>query len=159
MNILFEYHVMQNPALLMTMQYEAISNYCKHYEDGRGVKFPLVFILTPIIFQKRLIQLLCNRKGKGSLYRAIAEDRKAWLGLQRRMEANADLTLQALQLGLQTQIIEFVSNTGTIRCKGKCSVKYQNETMKRMKSAAKRLGDAFAELTEEEIALTLNIVF
>ena len=159
MNRLFEYKLIQNPALLMSMQCVTISNYCSSVKGASGLKFPLLFILTPILFNKKIVELVYNKRHPGVLFKAIDQNRAAWIGLQERMEATFDITIQALSLGLRTHRIELDAAKGTLSTKTNKVDKYKTENLKRMQATAKRFGIIFSELSPEQITRALNIVF
>ena len=158
-NRLFEYKLIQNPALLMSMQCVTISNYCSSVKGASGLKFPLLFILTPILFNKEIVESVYNKRHPGVLFKAIDQNRAAWIGLQERMEATFDITMQALSLGLRTRKIELDAAKGTLSTETKKGAKYENVNLKRMLATAKRFGIIFSELSPEQITRALNIVF
>lgn len=161
MDILFEQKIVQNTALSMELIHIVV---VEHYKKNRaitGLKFPLAFLILPMLFQERTTNALCNKTSPGSIYKAISENREIPLGLQNRMEACFDKTLHAISLGLSAKLFLMDYTQGEIipERKGALDNLHSEDEVKRMISAAKRLGHTFAELTIEEIAQTLKVVF
>src|SRR4029077_3266112 len=66
---------------------------------------PLAFLVLPLTFHKRTAMVLASKSQPGALYKALGEDRELRVGLQERMQAMSDRTLQALSIGFQAELL------------------------------------------------------
>lgn len=160
MDILFEQKVSQNTALAMEMLHVVVLEYYSMKKGRVGLKFPLAFLILPMIFQKRTTDALYNKTSPGSIYKALTEDREITVGLQKRMEACYDHTIHAISLGIHAELFAIDYSPGEFIPRRKTVIESNHDDdIKKMINAAKRLGQTFFELTIEEIAQTLKVVF
>jgi len=160
MDILFEQKIVQNSALSMELIHVVVLDYYKKNKAVTGLKFPLAFLILPMLFQKRTTDALYNKTSPGSIYKAISENREIPLDLQKRMEACFNKTIQAISLGLSAELFLIDYSQGElIPVKKSILDSSHTEDVKRLINVAKRLGHTFAELTIEEISQTLKVVF
>lgn len=159
MDCLFEQNVSQNTALSMELLHVTIIEYYKESKGVTGLKFPLAFLVLPMVLQRRTTDAIYNKQKPGSLYKALTENREVSIGLQHRMEVFYEKTMQAISLGISTELFALDYQVGELFPKRKSALNNaRNDDIKRMFSAAKRLGQTFHELTIEEISQTLNII-
>ncbi len=160
MDILFEQKLIQNTALAMELLHAVILEHYKKNKATTGLKFPLIFLVLPLLFQKRTTNVLYNKASPGSIYKAISENREIPIGLQNRMEAYFENTFDAISLGLSVKLFAIDYPVGEIvPIKKNLVCEDHSEDTKCMLAAAKRIGQTFSELTIEEIAQTLKVVF
>lgn len=160
MDCLFEQNVSQNTALAMELLHVTIIEYYRESKGITGLKFPLVFLVLPMVFQRRITDSIYNKQKPGSIYKALTENREIPVGLQRRMENLYKKTMQAISMGISTGLFALDYQTGELFPKRKSVLSNgRNDDIKRMFGAAKRLGQTFQELTIEEISQTLKVVF
>jgi hypothetical protein len=160
-DILFEQHVIQNTGLAAEAIWQAAS---EAYEaSGRtvGVPLPLVFVVLPLVFHQRSAVTLASKTQPGALYKALAHNREITIGLQGRMEAMADRTLAALSIAFESGLllVDTDHEQQVIPGRKTAPVAHATEEVKTILSAAKRVGQALAELNVVQLAVHLNIRF
>jgi len=156
MDILFEQRLIQNSALSMQILHIVINTFYLEKNKTQGLEFPLVFIVLPFIYQRKIVNTFYKRKGKGMLYRTIIENPELFIGFQSRMEIYFEQTMSAISLGLNSNMFE-LSNGMLYPCSNKKFA--QPNGLVQMFRSAKRLGKSFAESNIEEISQFLKIVF
>jgi Family of unknown function (DUF6521) len=161
MDVLFEQRVIQNTALAAEAIWQAVNE--AHEGKGRseGVPLPLVFLVLPLTFHKRTATLLASKTQPGALYKALGDDRELTVGLQERMQALADRTFQALSIGFQTGLLLLDQDRERQLIPGRKSppVTHVTEEVKIILNAAKRVGQAYAEMSIVQLSTQLNIRF
>lgn len=160
-DVLFEQRVIQNTGLAAEAIWQAVNESYDAKGRAEGVPFPLVFIVLPLAFHQRTASTLASKTRPGALYKAIADDREVTVGLQARMEALADRTLQGLSIGFQSGLLNLDSNHLRDVFPGKKTppVTHVTEEVKTILNAARRVGQSFAEMDALQLAVHLNIRF
>jgi hypothetical protein len=160
-DVLFEQRVIQNTGLAAEAIWQAV--YEAHEGKGRseGVPFPLVFLVLPLAFHRRTATVLASKAQPGALYKALGDDRELTVGLQERMQALADRTLHALSIGFQTGLLLLDQDHERQLLPGRKSppVTHVTEEVKVILNAAKRVGQAYAEMSIIQLSTQLNIRF
>jgi hypothetical protein len=160
-DVLFEQRVVQNAGLAAEVLWQAVST--AYHTSGRvtGIPFPLAFVVLPLTFHQRTAATLARKTRPGALYKALAEDREITVGLQRRMQAMADRTLQALSIAFDTDLLRLDTHEEHQLLPGKRTEGVQHVTheVKTALSAAKRVGQAFSEMSIVQLVNHLNIRF
>ena len=154
-DVLFEQHVIQNTGLAAeTIWYNAKGR-------AEGVPLALVFLVLPLAFHQRTASMLASKTQPGALYKALGEDREIRVGLQARMQAMAERTFHALSIGFQTKLLIMDSDSTRQLVPGRRTppVTHQTEQVKTILSAAKRVGQGFAEMSVVQIAANLGVRF
>jgi hypothetical protein len=161
MDILFEQHVAQNTGLAAEAIWQTVQS--AHEAKGRaeGVPLALAFLVLPLTFHERTAKSLASKTQPGSLYKALADDREIVVGLQTRMEALSDRTLQALSIGFHTGLLLLDPNEERQLLPGRKSppIAHATQEVKTILNAAKRVGQAFSEMTIVQLATHLGIRF
>ena len=158
---LFEQRVIQNTGLAAEAIWHTVFE--AHETTGRteGVSFPLVFLVLPLTFHQRTAKALANKTQPGALYKAVSEEREMLVGLQSRMQAMSDRTLDALSIGFHTGLLLLDPDHKRHLYPGRKSppIVHVTEDVKTVMNAAKRVGQAFGEMNLVQIATHLNIRF
>jgi ABC-three component (ABC-3C) system Middle Component 3 len=160
-DVLFEQRVVQNTSLASEAIWQAV--YAAFEAKGRaeGVPLPLAFLVLPLAFHQRTSMVLASKTQPGALYKALADDREITVGLQMRMQAMSDLTFQALSIGFHAGLLPLDQNRERQLIPGRSTppVAHATDEVKGTMNAAKRIGQAFAELSLVQLCTHLNISF
>ena len=160
-DVLFEQRVIQNTGLAAEAIWQAVQE--AHEGKGRseGVPFPLAFLVLPLTFHKRTATVLASKAQPGALYKALGDDRELTVGLQERMQAMADRTFHALSIGFQTGLLLLDQDHERQLIPGRKSppVTHVTDEVKVILNAAKRVGQAFAEMSIVQLSTQLNVRF
>ncbi|MBP9224215.1 MAG: hypothetical protein KBF76_10125 [Verrucomicrobiales bacterium] len=161
MDILFEQKVIQNTGLAAEAIWQAVQESYESKGRSEGVSFPLVFLVLPLTFHKRTATSLATKAQPGALFKALGDDREITVGLQERMQAMSDRTFQALSIGFQSGLIllDHDRQRQIIPGRKTTPVSHVTEDVKLVLNAAKRVGQAFAEMTAVQLSTHLNIRF
>lgn len=161
MDALFEQHLTQNEALAAEVLWHAVLEAFEASNRERGVQLPLSFIVLPITFHRRSAESLAGRTQPGALYKSLAADRAFSVGLQSRMEAMWKRTQRALSLSLAANLIEVDSHAGLelIPRRRTAVIEHVSQDTKLIIASAKRVGQAFAEMTPVQLMAHLNVRF
>ena len=160
-DILFEQKIIQNTGLAAEAIWQAVHEAYETKGRTEGVPFPLVFLVLPLTFHKRTANALASKTQPGAIYKALADDREIPVGLQGRMQAMSNRSLQALSIGFSTGLLKLDQNHNRQIIPGKKTppVTHVTEDVKIILKAAKRVGQTFAELTIAQLASHLEIKF
>jgi len=160
-DVLFEQRVTQNTGLAAEAIWQAV--YEAYEGSGRteGLTLPLAFLVLPLTFHQRTAKALASKTQPGPLYKALADDREITVGLQSRMQAMSDRTLQALSIGFHTGLLLLDPDHQRHLIPGRKTppVVHVTEEVKMILNAAKRVGHAFAEMNLVQLSTQLNIRF
>lgn len=160
-DVLFEQRVVQNPGLGAETLWHAVSEAYEVMNRVEGMPLLLAFIVLPLAFHKRSANALASKTKPGALYKAVASDREITLGLQERMQALSDRTLQSLAIGFSTGLLLLDSSEEPQLIPGRNSppIAHVTEEVKTLLAAAKRVGQAIGELPKSQLVTHLNIQF
>ena len=160
-DILFEQQVVQNPGLGAEALWHAVSEAYEGKDRGEGMPLLMAFIVLPLAFHRRSANALASKVKPGALYKAVASDREITIGLQERMEALSERTLQSLSVAFSTGLLllDHAETPQLIPGRKSPPVAHVTEEVKTLLAAAKRVGQAIAELPPAQIATHLNIQF
>ena len=160
-DVLFEQRVIQNTGLAAEAIWHAVNE--AYHAQGRtdGVPLALSFLVLPLAFHKRTATVLASKTHPGALYKALSEDREITVGLQARTQAMSDRTFGALSIAFQANLLNLDSDHARQLLPGRKTppVTHVTEEVKTILNAAKRVGQAFAEMSPFQLALQLNIRF
>jgi len=158
-DVLFEQRVIQNTALASEAIWQTVQEYHKAVNRESGVSFPLLFLVLPLTFHMRTASALASKTQPGAIYKALADDREFTIGLQERMQAMSGRTFEALSIGFQAGLLQLDINPLREVLPGRKSfpVNHVTNNVKTILAAAKRVGQAFAEMTVPQISTHLNI--
>lgn len=160
-DILFEQRIIQNPVLAAECLWHSVHEAHEAFGRADGVSFPLIFIVLPLVFHKQTAKCLAGKTQPGALYKALADDREIPIGLQSRMQSMADRTLQGLSLAFDSMLIYADSNPDKHLIPGRKTppVIHMSEEVKTILNAAKRVGQAFSEMSPVQLSTHLKIQF
>jgi hypothetical protein len=160
-DILFEQRVIQNTGLAAETIWQAVYEAYEMKDRTEGVPFPLAFLILPLTFHQRTANVLASKKQPGAIHKALADDREITVGLQLRMQALSERTLQALSIGFSTGLLHLDQDRERQLIPGRKSlpVTHVTEEVKTILQAAKRVGQIFAELPIVQIAISLGVTF
>jgi hypothetical protein len=125
------------------------------------VSFPLLFLVLPLAFHERSANSLASKTQPGALYKALSEDREIVIGLQARMQALSDRTLHAISLAFQTELLllDRAAQWQVYPGRKTPPITHATEDVKTIMAAAKRAGQAFAEMSVVQLSTHLGIRF
>jgi ABC-three component (ABC-3C) system Middle Component 3 len=160
-DVLFEQRVVQNTGLAAEAIWQAVREAYEANGRAGGVSLPLAFLVLPLTFHQRTAKVLAVKTQPGAFYKALADDREITAGLQQRMEAMSERTFQALSIGFHTGLLLLDQDHERQLIPGRRTppVKHVTSEVRTILSAAKRVGDAFAEMSLVQISTHLNIRF
>lgn len=161
MDILFEQHVIQNTGLAAETIWQAVEAAYEAKHRVEGAPLALAFLVLPLAFHERTAKALASKTQPGALYKALADQREITVGLQARMQAMSDRTLQALSIGFQTGLFLMDHDKQRQLIPGRKTppVTHATEEVKTIFNAAKRVGHAFSEMTMVQLTTHLGIRF
>jgi hypothetical protein len=161
MDVLFEQRVIQNTGLAAEAIWQAVHEAYETKSRTEGVVLPVAFLILPLTFHQRTALVLAAKTQPGALYKALAEDREITVGLQMRMQAFSERTFRALSIGFQTGLLLLDQQRQHQLIPGRKSqpVVHATEEVKVILNAAKRVGQALAEMTPVQLATHLGISF
>ncbi len=160
-DVLFEQRVVQNPGLGAEAIWHAARETYEKKNRTEGMPLLLAFIVLPLVFHKRSADALASKVKLGALYKAISSDREIILGLQERMQALYDSTLQSLSIGFSTELLFLDPSEEPQLIPGVKSppIVHVTEEVKNLLAAARRIGWTIGELPMSQIMTHLNIRF
>jgi hypothetical protein len=141
--------------------WHAVSEAYEVRKRAEGMPLLLAFIILPLVYHKRSANALASKAKPGALYKAIASDREITLGLQERMQALSDRTLQSLSIGFSTGLLllDFGEEPQLIPGRKSPPVVHVTGEVRTLLAAAKRVGQATVEVPKAQLAAHLNIRF
>jgi hypothetical protein len=161
MDILFEQRIIQNEVLAGEAIWQAIHSAFESKARASGVAFPLAFIVLPLVFHRRTANALATKTQPGALYKALAEDPEITVGLQNRMQALSERTFRSLSVAFDTGLIGMDEGQARslIPLKRTLPILHATAEVKVIMNAAKRIGQAFGEMTAVQLLTHLHIRF
>lgn len=160
-DILFEQRVTQNPGLAAEAIWQAVYEAYEGKGRTEGLSFPLSFLVLPLTFHARTAITLATKTQPAALYKAIGENREITVGLQGRMQAMAERTMKALSIAFHSGLLLLDQDRERHLIPGRKTqpVTHVTEEVRMVLAAARRVGQAFAEMSIVQISAHLNIRF
>lgn len=161
LDVLFEQELVQNIGLGAEAIFEAVAAYYKNERQIRGMPFPLVLLVLPIVFHKKTVAAIKSRASVGALRKALRADREIAIGLQQRMESMFETSMAACSLAVDAGLVLYDSETAQL-IPGRTfptTIRHDSDAVADIRAAAKRVGKSFSELTLEEISTLLEVIF
>lgn len=159
-DVLFEQRVIQNTGLAAETIWQAVHEAYELKGRTEGVSFPLIFLVLPLAFHERSASCLASKNKPAALYKALAADREITVDLQRRMEAMSDRTLHAMSIACETGLLAFDSKEHQfLPARLSLPVAHVTDEVRLILAAAKRIGQAFAEMNNVQLITALNVRF
>ena len=160
MTLTTEAELVQNPALGALALWAFTVEYFSQTQRRRGPALPLVLPVLPMTLHQETVDSIHNRHFDGGLLLALADNRTLTLDLQERMEAMMPQTMLALNLGFATNLLALDRESGELRPKRMTPpVRQVQPEVKRMISAAERLGYWFCTMNTDQLCSYLRIRF
>ena len=160
MDALFEQNIVQNEALGAEALWYTVAEGFEASDRVRGIHLPLIFLVLPIVFHRRSAQVLAGRTQPGALYKALAADRELAVGLQSRMQNMWGRTQRALTLAVSGGLVEIDSADFELTPRRKTSpINHVSAETKLIMASARRVGQAFVEMTPVQVMTHLNVRF
>ncbi len=158
-----EYSIVQNSLLGTHALYEFTTSYQNKDESGMGIKLPLCFILLPIVFNKEYTNEIYRKNySRGSFIKVLNSKELLFEGIQKRMEDLAPTTFRSLNIGFDSNLLLYDTQTRRIAINKKQRISYSKKSdrgYQKIILASKRLGAWFAQIEEEQILSYLHIQF
>jgi hypothetical protein len=160
-DVLFEQRVIQNTGLAAETIWQAVLEAYEAKQRTAGVPLPLAFLVLPLTFHQRTAASLASKTQPGALYKALSDDREITLSLQARMEAMSERTFHALSIAFHTGLLEVDQDHQRQLIPGRrtAPVTHVTDDVRTILAAAKRVGQAFAEMSVVQLATHLNVRF
>jgi hypothetical protein len=160
-DVLFEQRVIQNTGLAAEVIWQTVHDAYEANDRTQGVSLPLAFLVLPLTFHKRTATILASKTQPGAIYKALADDREVIVGLQERMQAMSERTFHALSIGFHTGLLRLDQDHQRQLIPGRKTppVTHVTDEVKIILNAAKRVGQAFSEMTLVQLSTHLNIRF
>ncbi len=95
-----EVHLLQNPMIGAVVQWSAIDAAYRESGSEHGLSLPALMLVVPMVFHRRTVEAIKGKRRISGLAKAIEDQPQIPLGLQRRLERFAGLSLQSIDFGL-----------------------------------------------------------
>lgn len=160
-DVLFEQRIIQNTGLAAEAIWEAVHAAHEAKDRAEGVSLPLAFLVLPLTFHERTATILASKTQPGALYKALADEREITVGLQQRMQSMSERTFHALSIGFHTGLLWLDQDTQRQLIPGRKTqpITHATNEVKTILNAAKRVGQAFSEMTMVQLSTHLGIRF
>lgn len=164
MNVLFEQDLIQNTGLGAEVIASAVQECFKTKEQRHGLPFPLLFLILPLAFHRKTVEVIKNKQFGGLLFKALNEWKGLKIGLQKRMEAMFPRTMDSCSLALASNLIAYDAQSVEFVSTPTCStslkrIKHSSTAVDDILRASKRIGNVLASHSLEELSQLLEIVF
>lgn len=166
METLFEHNVTQNNALTVFAVAQAVMRFEAETRREKGLGLCEALLVPPLVYHERTARAFAGKTmTQGLFYRVIAEDHELVLGLQNRLMATAERTIESVHLACSSGLLE-MSTEPTFQLFGTMkalptSVAGRNATdsVRTIFAAAKRVGYCFATTDFQSICSLLRVRF
>jgi hypothetical protein len=155
-----EFNNIQNEAIGALALYTFVKSYYTKTGRNNGPQFGFIFPLLPIVFNEECNTNLnkIRRYTKQRYFTLLIENPGFPVGLQKRMEDMADLTINSFNVALNKKILLYNTETTEIRPSPRVSfsaIKYEDNV--KIIHSADLLGRWFADYKTENIFASLNL--
>jgi hypothetical protein len=164
MSTSLEHDLVQNAALGATALWSFARGYTERAEGREGPELPACMIVLPMVYHRRTATTVHRMRADSGLLKALHDDPELIAGLQRRLEALATRSLQALNVAVSSSLLEWDRATPWPRVMPKRKtlppeLQASQGDVGAILSAAKRLGWWFAAEDVASIYLRLGVKF
>lgn len=163
MRNLFEFSLVQNPALGAIAVHAAVLQCFESTGRLRGASLAPLMLVVPMVFHKETRDAISGKVLDGSFYKAIADNRSIPAGLQHRLEAMKELSFVSVNLGAAAKLIERDAQDLGVSFKPKrlstVAIKPANTDVQDTVAAAKRIGHWIATIRLETLCSLLGVRF
>ena len=148
MSELFEPRLVHNPILGAELLWASTAACAEATSHVRAAPFLAAYIVLPIAFHRRFAFSLAKKTSPGAMQKALAEEPSLSAGVQRRMEAMAGLTDEALAIALTSGLLmmEDHSEHSLYPARTTAVVDHDADDVRTSMAAARRIGLALAEM-------------
>lgn len=159
-----EHEVVQNVSLGATALWTFARAYMDKTDGRDGPELPACMLVLPLVYHRRTADVIHRMRSESGLLRALQEEPQLVAGLQRRVEALATRSLQALNVAVASSLLEWDRAMPWPRVTPKqrtlpSDLQSGLGDVPVILSAAKRLGWWFAKEDIVSIYLRLGVVF
>jgi hypothetical protein len=140
--------VIKNSALGSALLGQVVYCYYKQNEQVRGIDLMRSILVLPMLFHSPTVTAIHAMNLKSGLVKAVLEKKIILNGIEKRIADSLPTTFQSIQMGNDTKLFrvdKFEDNFQLIPIHSKfpIQVSSQQEKIRHMFAAAKRLGDWF----------------
>lgn len=107
MDLNFERTIVHNQALGATAIWHFSRAYFDTLEQTAGPTLPEALLVLPIVFHKRSADVLHRMRQASGLAKALLDEPELPVGLQRRLEGFAEVSLRSLSLAVSSGLLRF----------------------------------------------------
>ena len=156
-----EYNNIQNSVISALSLYTFTKEYFESKSRMEGPILPLIMPILPIVLNKESARDLSNNQRRySSFFNSLSDNRFIPVGLQERMVGMAEQTFKALNVAFSTKLLTYDKNNSQFIPISKTSVpRLNNKSNLEILKASKLLGFWFANLSIEDVLISLNITF
>lgn len=155
-----EYDIVQNLALASTILLAFSLKYYEAINESKGIDLSTLMLVLPLIFNESVVDKIHKRNYKRGLYNAINEDSTIFIGLQERMQDMSKLTMNSINICLASNFLIYDKDyLNFIPTRDKVYNFSHIKSIKKMITAADRLGFWFATLEFNELCKILKVRF
>ena len=158
-----QYGVIQNECLGAMVQWQFVKSWENH-SDGRTVIMPWLLLILPLTYHDRSATAIARTNQASGIRLALQRDPESLVGLQRRVQHLATMSLSSLQIAVSTGLLTQTMRddwpgylTARKTLPGECQP--QNPSNKIPLHAARRLGAWFAPMALRDALAILNVRF
>lgn len=158
------FEILQNPAVGLIAIHSFIlgyNNVAKNHEtDSPYPPLPYLFYILPIVYDSKAVESM-----RFELYTTLSSNPSLTLGLQDRANKMSGQTFDSLNLGFSKKILTLNKEDYTVEISEKTQkdllnqMKLDNQVLKDIRTASKKLGNIFAKKDPKMLQLNLNIRF
>ncbi|WP_437323563.1 three component ABC system middle component [Sorangium sp. So ce381] len=164
MSTTLEHDLVQNAALGATALWSFARGYMDRAEGREGPELPTCIIVLPMVYHRRTATTIHRMRADSGLLKALHDNPELIAGLQRRLEALATRSLQALNVAVSSSLLEWDHATPWPRVTPKRKtlppeLQSGQDDVATILGAAKRLGWWFAAEDVVSICLRLGVRF
>jgi hypothetical protein len=156
---ILEPEVMQNSALAALAMWSFVIGFFKKKNKAVGPSIILTSPVLPLIFNQRIVKATHSKFFDGGLYRAVEEDREAFVGLQRRMDLMLRQTFEAIETACAADLIQVGEENTIVPLRLTSPTQAESDEVKQIIASATRVGHWFAEMGVQQISSLLKLRF
>jgi hypothetical protein len=155
-----EFDLVQNTPLGSILIWSFVAEYYKTQDEKRGASLPHLMLVLPLLFNQEFVNGVYTKNKQGGLYNALNKDRVLFAGVQGRMESMSQLTFRSIHVGMTARtFLMDKDNYEFIPIRSKAPDFKENESIKRMLVASKRLGYWFSTIDFNQLCALLKVRF
>jgi site-specific DNA-adenine methylase len=158
MEIVDEYEVIQNCALGALALWTFAAEYYLKSDEKYGPNLAVAMLVLPLVYNEHFVNSVFRRNLKGGFYNALNDDKALFLGVQDRMQSMATLTLKSINICFSAKLLTYdKDNSELLPIRTNTPAYKDNDSIKDILSASKRLGYWFSTLNFQELCALLKV--